>query len=145
MSKTTLVIVLLAIIATGMYMNSIGFTDSKPALKITITTGLDENETVKATNIEFEQTTVPFFYKRVDSVTQFPEISTIARRNNMMSEPISFWASTPRPDDIGVYTIMMTFRDGKEPKTNDSLILPLKFTDVTGYLVYKTTAFYGWE
>lgn len=139
------IVIVIFVIIMATYINSTGFTDSKPALKMTITTGLNENNTVTITNMTFEQTTVPFYYKRVDSPTQFPEISVYARTNDKKSDVISFWSAVKRTSDDGIYTLTMTFRDGKEPNPEEMLILAVKLTDFKGKQIYKTTAFYGWE
>ena len=125
--------------------NNTGITNPKPALRMTVTTGYDENNTVVVTNMTFEQTTVPFYYKRVDNSAKFPEINVYARYNTMSSEPMSYWASTFRPNDEGNYTLLMTFRDGKEPKPEDFLLLPIKITDSFGNQESKKTAFYEWK
>jgi hypothetical protein len=145
MGKTTLLLLLISIVVLGFWANSIGTFDEKPALKLVVTTGLDEKNTVKVTNITFEQTTVPFFYKRVDSPAQFPEINIFVKSNNEQAESMSYWAAVKRTNDDGVYTLTLTFRDGKEPKVNDTLILPIKLTDFKGKQIYRTTAFYGWS
>ncbi len=145
MSKTTLVIMLLVIIAAAMYVNSTGITNSKPALKMVITSGFDENDTVKVTNMTFEQVSLPFFYASRDTAPKFPEINVFGRIDNLSSGPSSFWASAYRPDDEGVYTLTMVFREGQEPKNGSILILPVKMTDWAGRTIYKTTAFYEWK
>lgn len=118
----------------------------KPVLDITITTGFDENETLKITNVSFVQSYESFIYKTIDSQANFPEINIIARNNEFTSEPISYWASTKyNPARENTYVVRMTFRNEKEPKTNDTLILPIKMTDHKGKIVYKTTAFYEWR
>ena len=119
MSKTTWIILLLIMVASAVIIvNNTGITISKPALKMTVTTGIDNN-TIKVTNMTFEQTTVPFYYKRVDSPAKFPEINVYARYNEMTSEPASYWASVTRPRDEGTYSLTMIFRDGKEPNVGD--------------------------
>ncbi len=145
MSKITIVILLLSLITVGIWANSIGTFDSSPALKLVVTTGFDNNNTLKITNITFEQTTVPFFYKKVDSPTQFPEISVFVKSNKEQAESISYWSAIKRTNDEGSYTLTLTFRDGKAPKVNDTLILPVKLTDFKGRQIYRTTAFYGWQ
>jgi hypothetical protein len=145
MSKTTWIIMLLVIIAAVVYLNGTGIFVGKPALKIVVTTGFDETGSVKVTNATFEQISLPFYYKKADIPAKFPEINIFGRIDNMSSAPSSFWAAVYRPEDNGVYTLTMTFKDGKEPKNGSLLILPIRLTDLDGYTIYKTTAFYQWE
>lgn len=129
----------------AIYANNTGITDSKPALKMIIITGVDDNNTVQVMNMSFKQTTVPFYFKRADSPAKFPEINVYARYNEMATEPVSYWASAFRPNDEGIYTLTMTFKDGKEPKVGDLLLLPIKITDSFGNQESRTTSFYIWK
>ena len=95
-------------------------------------------------NVTFEQSSVPVFYKRADTIPAFPEIEVNARLNALDSAPASFWASTPYKDE-GLYEVKLYFRDGKEPKKGDILILPIRIIGSTAVIMYKTTAFYEWE
>ncbi|MDF1531712.1 MAG: hypothetical protein P1P72_05260 [ANME-2 cluster archaeon] len=118
---------------------------SSPALKMTISTNFSELGTPQVSNITFEQTTVPFIYKKGHSEVTFPDISVNAKTNNIEAGPISYWAATPRPDDEGVYELTVLFMEGKEPKTDDMLLLPVRLTNFRGNIIYKTTAFYEWD
>jgi hypothetical protein len=142
--KIWIIMILLMSVSAIVIGNNTGIFESKLALKLVVTTSLDENNTVKITNITFEQTTVPFYYKRVDSPTQFPEINVFVKSNIEQAESISYWSAVKRTDDEGIYTLILIFRDGKAPKVNDTLILPIKLTDFKGKQIYRTTAFYGW-
>lgn len=144
MAKIIIATLLVVLVTIGIFAYGEGLFESKPALKLKVTTGLDENESIKVTNITFEQIKVSFFYKRTDSQVKFPEINTYARANTINTEPSSFWASTPLLDDIGIYDLLVVFRDGKEPNVNDTSIMPIKITDHKGKIIYKTTAFYEW-
>jgi hypothetical protein len=145
MSNIKVIVVLLLVMSATLYMYSTKI-ESKPALDIIITTGFDENGTIKVTNMTFEQTSVPFFYKTTDNRAEFPEINVIARYNSITSEPSSYWASYKyNPETEGKYILKVVFRTGKEPNVEDLLILPVKITDFRGNVIYKTTAFYGWK
>ncbi|KCZ70804.1 hypothetical protein ANME2D_02829 [Candidatus Methanoperedens nitroreducens] len=117
---------------------------AKPTLILTISTNLTEDDTPLVNNVTFEQSGVPFFYKRVDSIPKFPEIDVNARINKLDSAPASYWASTTYTGE-GTYTLTLFFKDGNEPKEGDILILPIRITGPTGVIVYKTTAFWLWE
>ena len=135
---------LLMVVSAVLIGNNSGIFNGKPALKMVVTTDLDRNGSVKVTNVTFEQINLPFFYKKSDVPAKFPEINVFGRIDNLSSAPSSFWAAAFRPDDVGVYTLIMTFKDRREPKVGDLLILPIKLTDFMGYQEYKTTAFYIW-
>jgi hypothetical protein len=97
-------------------------------------------------NVTFEQSSVPFFYKRVDSIPDFPEIDVNARINKLNSAPASYWASQRiNFEEKGTYTLRIFFRDGNEPKQGDVLIMPIRVVSHTGAIAYKTTAFWVWE
>lgn len=139
-----LVILTTILVASGsaLYQKVDGM--SSPALKLTITTNISELGTAQVSNITFEQTSVPFVYKKGHSQVTFPDISVNAKSSNIDAEPMSYWAAEPRPDDEGEYELMVIFMDGKEPKTNDTLFLPVRLTNFRGNIIYKTTAFYRW-
>ena len=136
---------LIMIVATVMIGNSIGIFRGKPALKMTVTTGYNENNSIIVTNVTFEQMTLPFFYKKEDVPAKFPEINVFGRIDNMSSAPSSFWAAAYRSNDEGIYTLIMIFKDGSEPKNGSLLILPIKLTNFRGSQIYKTTSFYEWK
>jgi len=145
MGKVTIAILLLMITAALVIGNNTGIFGSKPALKLVVKTGLDNNGTVKVTNMTFEQTTVPFFYRRADVPAKYPDINAYVRYDTINSEPKSYWSSVYRTDDEGLYTLILTFRNGKEPKLNDTLIISTKVTNFNGDIESKSTAFYGWK
>lgn len=147
MNKIIWVIVLIIIGSVLIYTYETNATfDSKPALKIVVTTNPDENDTIKILNMTFEQTTIPFFYKRIDSPASFPEISIMTRYNTLNSEPMAFWSARPySPETEGSYALTITFRDGKEPKVGDILILSVKTIGYGERLIEKKTAFYEWK
>lgn len=116
----------------------------KPALKLTISTGVNESDgSPIITNMIFEQTQV--IYKGADSLVQFPDISVIARDDSLLSDPVSYWASEPRVGGKEKHTLILTFRDSFKPKTGDILILTVRFTDNRGDIIGKNTAFYDWK
>ncbi len=141
--------VLLILSAAGYYLyhNAMAMGLSKPALVMKVSMNLTSEGDVMINNVTFEQSNVPFFYKRTDSVPQFPEIDVNARINALASDPSSFWSSTTYDmyKPAGVYTLKVFFKDGKEPKEGDILILPIRVIGTTGVIRYKTTAFYTWE
>ena len=127
-----------------LYQHGVEFGLAKPALILKVSTNLSEKGAIQVNNITFEQSSVVFFYKRTDSIPSFPEIEVNARRNALDSAPASFWASTPYKDE-GIYELRLLFRDCKEPKQGDILILPLRIIGSTGVIMYKTTSFYMWD
>ncbi len=139
-------VVLLIFLASGYYLydHAVEFGMAKPTLVLTISTNLTQYDTPMVYNVTFEQSSVPFFYKRADSIPKFPEIDVNARINKLDSVPASYWASTYYKGE-GVYTLTLFFKDGNEPKEGDILILPIRITSPTGAIVYKTTAFWLWE
>lgn len=151
MKKLGIVLVLAAILIAagiGIYTNKDRITNKitpYSALKLTISTNLSGNNTPTVNNLTFEQANVPFFYKRSDSIVDFPDVNAVIRLNSLQSEPISYWASSRRNDDEGIYTLTSVFRDGKEPKPGDMLIITLRLTNFRGNVEYKTTAFYDWQ
>ncbi len=121
-------------------MSNIG----RPALKLTISTGVNESDgSPIVTNITFEQTQV--IYKGADAKVEFPDISVIARNGSLESVPVSYWAAQPRVEENKEYTFILTFRDFFIPRTGDILILTVRFTDFRGYILRKSTAFYEWK
>jgi actin-related protein len=94
MRKITLAVTLIIVIALigTLYLyadrieNELHLT--KPALKITVTTGINaslDEDLIQITNMTFEQTTVPAYYRSVDSPVVFPDINI--EGNNIL--PIS--------------------------------------------------------
>ena len=119
---------------------------TKPALKLTISTDTDTKEdSVKITNITFEQTTVPVYYRSVDSPVNFPDIDVEAKNGTLKSAPVSYWASAKRTTPNGTYVLMLTFREPYKPVTGELLILTVRMNNFRGKLEYKTTAFYDWK
>ncbi len=141
------IVALLVLSVSGYYLYQhamdVGLT--KPALILKVSTNLTENGDPMINNVTFEQSSVPFFYKRTDTVPYFPEIQVNARINKMAAAPASFWASEHYKWDEGTYTLKVFFRDGNEPKQGDVLILPIHIISYTGAQAYKTTAFWVWE
>jgi hypothetical protein len=116
----------------------------KPALKLTISTGVNESDgSPIITNMTFEQTQV--IYKGADSQVNFPDISVMARNESLYSDPVSYWASEPIVKGKEKYTLTLTFRDSFKPKTGDLLILTIRFTGNRGDILVKNTAFYEWK
>jgi hypothetical protein len=150
MKKNTVLIavIVIAIIIGAVYV-SIDKIESalnigKPALKLTISTGINESDgTPIITNITFEQTQV--IYKGTDAQVEFPDINVIARNGSLESTPISYWAAEPWVEGNKKYTLTLTFRDSYTPKTGDLLILTIRFTGINGYILGKNTAFYEWK
>ena len=143
-----LIVVLLVLSVSGyyLYQHALDYGLSKPALLLRVSMNITETGAPMINNVTFEQSSVPFFYKRVDSVPDFPEIDVNARINNLNTAPASYWASQKVDfSDAGVYTLKMFFRDGKEPKKGDILIMPIRIASSTGTIAYKTTAFFVWE
>lgn len=143
-----LIVVLLVLSVSGyyLYQHALDYGLSKPALVLRVSMNISEKGTPMINNVTFEQSSVPFFYKRVDSIPDFPEIDVNARINTLSSAPASYWASQHVDlDNEGVYTLRLFFRDGKEPKQGDLLIMPVRIASSTGAIAYKTTAFWLWE
>jgi hypothetical protein len=140
------IIILLLLSASGyyLYQHGVAYGLTKPALILKVSTNSTGQGTPMVNNVTFEQSSIPFFYKRADTVPEFPEIDANARLNNLGSVPASFWASTHRPTE-GEYQLRLFFRDGYEPKQGDVLIIPIRLISHTGAVQYKTTAFYEWE
>lgn len=141
------IIVLLVFSVAGyyLYQHATDMGLAKPALVLKISTNLSEKGAIQINNVTFVQSSVPVFYKRTDTIPVFPEIEVNARLNALDSAPASFWASTPFNKDEGLYEVKVYFRDGKEPKKGDILILPIRIIGSTAVIMYKTTAFYEWE
>lgn len=146
---TKISIVLLLVFSVSgyyLYQHAVEYGLAKPALLLTISVNLTSKGMPMVNNVTFEQSSVPFFYKRVDSVPYFPEIDVNARINNLNSAPASYWASEHiNFSDKGTYNLRVFFRDGKEPKQGDVLIMPIRIVSHTGNIAYKTTAFWVWE
>lgn len=149
--KTVVAIIVILLIAIGLsylYIDKIEnvLISSKPALKLTMST--DYNETgdfLVITNMTFEQTTVPVFYRSVDSPAIFPDIDVEGRNGSVIATPVTYWASAKRVKTNETYVFTLTFRESYVPKSDDLLILTVRMNDFRGKLEYKTTAFYGWK
>ena len=139
------IIILLILSASGyyIYQNAVEEGLAKPALILRVSTNLTDKGTPMVNNVTFEESLIPFFYKRADSIPEFPEVDANVRINSMASAPASFWASAHRPEE-GVFELKIFFRDGQEPKLGDVLIIPIRLVSHTGTIQYKTTAFYCW-
>ncbi len=142
------IVILLVLSVSGyyLYQHAIQYGLAKPALVLQVSMNITSRGTPMVNNVTFEQSSVPFFYKRVDSVPNFPEIDVNARINKLNAAPASYWASEHvNFNDKGTYMLRVFFRDGNEPKQGDVLILPIRIISHTGAVAYKTTAFYLWE
>lgn len=137
---------LLILSASGYYLyrHDVESGLAKPALILRVSTNLTDSGDPAINNVVFEQSSVAFFYKRIDTPPKFPEIDVNARINRLNSAPASYWASVPYTGE-DTYTIRLFFRDDKEPSSGDILIMPIRITGRTGAVAYKTTAFYEWE
>lgn len=150
MKKSTVLItvIVIAVIVGTLYLSidKIGsiLNIGKPALKLTISTGVNESDgSPIITNITFEQTQV--IYRGTDAKVDYPDISVIARNESIMAAPVSYWAAEPWVEGKEKYTLTLTFRDSFTPKTGDILILTIRFTGIRGYILGKKTAFYEWQ
>lgn len=116
-----------------------------PALKLTISTDFNQSNGMPyVTNIIFEQTRV--IYKGSDAIPDFPDISVTARNESLLADPVTYWASEPRSlAKNETHTLTLTFLDSYTPKTNDTLILTIRFTGTKGSVLTKNTAFYEWK
>ncbi len=139
-----IILLILSISGYYVYRHSIELGLAKPALVLKVSTNLSDMGLPMISNVTFEESSVPFFYKRADSIPQFPEVDANARINALASAPSSYWASAHRPKE-GVYSLRLLFRDKKEPKQGDVLIIPIRLVSTTGAIQYKTTAFYCWS
>ncbi len=142
------IVILLVLSVSGyyLYQHAVQYGLAKPALVLQVSMNITSMGTPMINNVTFEQSSVPFFYKRVDSVPNFPEIDVNARINKLNSAPSSYWASEHiNFNEKGTYTLRVFFMDGNEPKQGDVLILPIRIISHTGAVAYKTTAFYLWE
>lgn len=148
--KTAIAIIVILLIAIGLsylYLDKIenALIPSKPALKVTISTGNSVTLGLQVTNMTFKQTTVPVFYRSVDSPVQFPDIDVEAKNDSIKNVPITYWASAERVKTNETYDFMLTFREPYVPTQGELLILSVRMNDFTGKLEYKTTAFYEWK
>lgn len=148
---TTIAIIVILIIAIGLsylYMDKIEnvLIPSKPALKLTISTDYnDTGDFLVVTNMTFKQTTVPVFYRSIDSPAVFPDIDVEGRNETVTAAPVTYWASAKRVKTNETYAFTLTFRESYVPKPDDLLILAVRMNDFRGKLEYKTTAFYSWK
>jgi hypothetical protein len=152
MRKTNIAIMFIIVIALvgalSLYGDRLNLT--KPALKVTVITGNNPNpnldkDFIQITNMTFEQTTVPIYYKGVDSPVEFPDIDIEGKNSSIMSIPVTYWQSQKREKIEGSYTFILTFREPYVPKKGDLLILDVRMNDFMGVLEFKTTAFYVWK
>jgi len=131
--------ILILIISTSgyyLYQHAVDIGLAKPALILKVATNQTEWGATNINNVTFEQSSVIFFYKRADTIPEFPSLEVNARLNELNAAPSSFWASTPYKNDEkeGVYTLKILFRDGNEPKPGDVLILPINNGKIHGFL-----------
>lgn len=120
-------------------------TESRPSLKMTITTELNETtELPIITNVTFEQSTVPFYYVKADTPPKFPDITVETKIGAVKNPPAGYRVGAFRPVE-GTYNLTVTFMNGSEPKTGDLLILAIRLSDFRGVIIKKTTAFYDWK
>jgi hypothetical protein len=157
MRKTTIaitVIIVIALIGAILYLNGDRINGelhlTKPALKVTVTTGYNTNpnldkDLIQITNMTIEQTTVPIYYRSVDSPAEFPSINIEGKNGSINNPPVTYWQSQKKEKIEGNYTFILTFREPYVPKTGDFLILTVRMNDFRGVLEYKQTAFYGWK
>ena len=121
---------------------------TKPALKITLTTGINESlgdDLMQVTNMTFEQTTVPVFYRSADSPAEYPDIDIEAKANTVTASPATYWTSFKRVNQKDAYNFVLTFREPYVPQKGDMLFLTVRMNDFRGVLEYKSTAFYSWR
>lgn len=119
---------------------------TKPALKVTVTTGYNDTlGEIQITNMTFEQTTVPIFYRSADSPAVYPDIDIEGKNNSVTAAPVTYWQSQKREKMEGNYTFILTFREPYVPKKDEVLFLPVRMNDFRGVLEYKQTAFYAWK
>ena len=148
---TTVAIIVILLIAIGLSYLYIGKIEnvlipSKPALKLTLSTDYnDTGDFIAITNMTFEQTTVPVFYRGVDSPVVFPDIDVEGRNETIVTAPVTYWAAEKRVKTNDTYVFTLTFREPYVPKPDDFLILTVRMNDFRGKLEYKTTAFYDWK
>ncbi len=119
---------------------------TKPALKIAVTTGFNDTlGEIQITNMTFEQTAVPIYYRSVDSPAVFPDIDIEGKNNTLTAMPITYWQSQKRENTEGNYTFIMTFIEPYQPKKDEVLFLAVRMNDFRGVLEYKQTVFYVWK
>jgi len=117
---------------------------AKPALKMTISTGINESDgSPTITNITFEQ--IQVIYKGSDVSAGFPDISVVARNETLVAAPVTYWAAQPWVEGDKNYTLTLSFRESFTPKTGDLLLLTIRFTGIGGHILGKNTAFYEWK
>ena len=138
------VLLILSVAGYYVYPHAVEFGLAKPALILKVSTNISEQGQPMINNATFEQSSVPFFYKRADTIPDFPEIQVSARLNEIAAAPVSYWASAHYEGE-GNYSLKLMFRDKKEPKKGDILIMPIRIIGQNGAITYKTTAFYLWE
>ena len=137
---------ILSISGYYLYQNALEMDLAKPAIIMKVSTNVSETGTPMVNNVTFEESMIPFFYKRADSIPDFPEVDANVRLNTINTAPASYWASAHRNiGEEGEFTLKLFFRDGYEPKSGDILIITIRLVSVTGAIQYKTTAFHCWE
>jgi hypothetical protein len=142
-------VIVIAMIFGALYVTAGNIGDRlniwNPALKLTITTGVNESDgSPTITNITFEQTRV--IYKGTDAKVNYPDISVMARNESVAAAPVSYWAAEPWVEGNNkTITLTLSFRETYLPKNGDLLILTIRFTGIRGYILGKNTAFYEWQ
>jgi len=140
-----IVLMILSVSGYYLYQHSLEVGLTKPVLLVKV----DANVTgsYHFNNVTFEQSSVIFFYKVGPTIPKFPEIDVHARVNELESVQSSYFASVPFEfdKDNQIITLTVYFKEGKEPKPGDVLILPIRMVGYTGKILYKTTAFYEWQ
>ncbi len=144
-------ITLLLLFSTGgyyIYQHGVDLGLEKPALVLKVSTNLTSEGIPRVNNVTFEQSSVPFFYKRTEIPPDFPEVEAWVRINKLDSQWASLTASAHSQGENvnpGVYPLKLFFRDGMEPKKGDILFVSIFLISHTGAVVEKTTSFYCWE
>lgn len=121
---------------------------AKPALVLGITTGINQSDgRLIVTNMTFEQTTVPIYYRSADSPVEFPNINVQGRNGTIYSPPVTHWASEKIPvgSEGGKHIMTLTFRESYKPRPQDVLILTIKIAEYGGLEEHRKTAFYEWK
>jgi len=139
-----ILLLILSISGYYIYQNALKMNLAKPALIVVVSTNMTEWGTPMVNNVTFEESSIPFFYKRADSIPNFPEVDANIRLNTLNSVPATYWASAHREEE-GKFPLKLMFMDGKEPKAGDVLIITIRLVSRTGAIQDKKTAFHCWE